>query len=74
MCLYCSYNYEEVDSQGAHKMMQELQALAADSSKIIGTKMANRAVTLVDDFRYMDPIDGSISERQVSINHILTTF
>jgi len=45
--LYCRYDYENVGSDGANKLMEHL-----------------RGLDKVEEFSYVDPVDGSVSSRQ----------
>ena len=62
------YDYEEVEAEGANKMMKELEALISDRSFMgkqfpVGDKVYT--VEKIDNFEYSDPVDGSISRNQV---------
>lgn len=62
------YDYEEVEAEGANKMMKELEALISDRSFVgkqfpVGDKVYT--VEKIDNFEYSDPVDGSISRNQV---------
>lgn len=62
------YDYEEVEAEGANKMMKDLEALISDRSFVgkqlsVGEKVYT--VEKVDNFEYSDPVDGSISRNQV---------
>lgn len=62
------YDYEEVEAEGANKMMRDLEALISDRSFVgkqfsVGDKVYT--VEKVDNFEYSDPVDGSISRNQV---------
>ncbi|PIO25063.1 hypothetical protein AB205_0173910 [Aquarana catesbeiana] len=65
--LFCRYDYEEVESEGANKMMKDLEAVMFDRS-FIGQKLAvgDKVYTVekADNFEYSDPVDGSISRNQ----------
>lgn len=60
---YSRYDYEEVDSDSASKMMSHLKEYIVDKSTI-GKTFNNYTVSLCDDFEYKDPIDHSISKNQ----------
>ncbi|XP_018409355.1 PREDICTED: phosphoglucomutase-1 isoform X2 [Nanorana parkeri] len=64
---FTRYDYEEVDSEGANKMMKDLEAVMFDRS-FIGQKLAvgDKVYTVekADNFEYSDPVDGSISRNQ----------
>jgi phosphoglucomutase len=59
---FTRYDYENVDSDGANKVVGELQALVADSG-FVGSKIGERTVTHAGNFSYTD-LDGSISPNQ----------
>ena len=58
---YTRHDYEEVDSSAAQGLMQ---AVAAQLPGLVGTDLGGRQVALADDFSYLDPVDGSLSEHQ----------
>uniref|UniRef100_A0A8D1WBN0 Phosphoglucomutase 1 n=1 Tax=Sus scrofa TaxID=9823 RepID=A0A8D1WBN0_PIG len=65
---FTRYDYEEVEAEGANKMMKELEALISDRSFVgkqfpVGDKVYT--VEKIDNFEYSDPVDGSISRNQV---------
>jgi phosphoglucomutase len=58
---YSRHDYEEVETERANTLMNELRnKLAA----LPGTKVRGLAVAKADDFAYLDPVDGSVSEHQ----------
>lgn len=62
------YDYEEVEAEGASKMMKDLEALTLDRSFVGKQFSANDKVYTVekaDNFEYSDPVDGSVSKNQV---------
>ncbi|KAF9576403.1 Phosphoglucomutase-2 [Mortierella alpina] len=63
---FSRYDYEEVDAEGANKMVDRLRALVStDRASLIGKDLGNGFVVKDgDDFEYTDPIDGSISKKQ----------
>ncbi|KAF9291619.1 Phosphoglucomutase-2 [Mortierella alpina] len=63
---FSRYDYEEVDAEGANKMVDRLRALVStDRANLIGKDLGNGFVVKDgDDFEYTDPIDGSISKKQ----------
>ncbi|KAF9902611.1 Phosphoglucomutase-2 [Linnemannia zychae] len=63
---FSRYDYEEVESEGANKMVDRLRALVStDRSQLIGKDLGNGFVVKDgDDFEYTDPIDGSVSKKQ----------
>lgn len=63
---FTRYDFEEVESDGANKMMDHLTAMINSGSwksLSLGTKYALKAV---DNFSYTDPIDKSVSKNQVA--------
>ncbi|RXM31440.1 hypothetical protein EOD39_7017 [Acipenser ruthenus] len=64
---FTRYDYEEVDSDAASKMMKDLEAVILDRA-FIGQKFSvgdkTYTVEKSDDFQYSDPVDGSISRNQ----------
>ncbi|KAG0331154.1 Phosphoglucomutase-2 [Podila horticola] len=63
---FSRYDYEEVDSEGASKMVDRLRALVStDRAQLIGKDLGHGFVVKDgDDFEYTDPIDGSVSKKQ----------
>ena len=63
------YDYEEVNSDAASKMMKDLEAAMSDKS-FVGKKFSSGdktyEVEIADNFMYTDPVDGSVSKNQVS--------
>jgi phosphoglucomutase len=56
-------DYEEVESDGANKMIAHLRELInAPDTK--GKSFGRYVVEKCDDFEYTDPIDGSVSKNQ----------
>ena len=60
---FSRYDYEEVDSDGAKKMMEHLRGRFAESN-FVGSKLGDFTVAEADDFSYTDPIDKSVSKNQ----------
>ena len=58
---YTRHDYEEIDSDAARRLMQELTGKLAG---LIGASLAGRTVAKADDFSYTDPVDGSVSSHQ----------
>ena len=58
---YTRYDYEEVPSDAASGVMQQLRDEQASQP---GQTIAGRKVAAADDFSYHDPIDGSTSSNQ----------
>ncbi|EJT72809.1 phosphoglucomutase [Gaeumannomyces tritici R3-111a-1] len=59
---FTRYDYEDVDSDGANKVVGTLKDLISDPN-FIGSKIGDRTVTEAGDFSYTD-LDGSISSNQ----------
>ncbi|XP_044920598.1 phosphoglucomutase-1 isoform X2 [Mustela lutreola] len=64
---FTRYDYEEVEAEGANKMMKDLEALISDRSFVgkqfsVGDKVYT--VEKIDNFEYSDPVDGSVSRNQ----------
>jgi phosphoglucomutase len=65
---YCRYDYEGVDAAAAERMMDHLRARiaafgqnpAGEGGKLSGGFTLGTA----DEFRYVDPVDGSVSDKQ----------
>nr|XP_031864501.1 uncharacterized protein CI109_000416 [Kwoniella shandongensis]KAA5531573.1 hypothetical protein CI109_000416 [Kwoniella shandongensis] len=66
---FSRYDYEQVDSEGAEALMDNLRKLFA-SSDFVGSELKATSsdtsfkVAEADDFAYTDPIDGSVSTKQ----------
>ena len=75
MFLICyRYDYEEVESECANKMIAHLRHLiSAGKDDFIGKTFNQFTVKEADDFEYRDPIDGSVSKNQV-IDCIIINF
>jgi len=58
---YTRYDYEEVPSDAAAGVMDELRGQQASQP---GQTVAGRRISTADDFSYLDPIDGSTSAHQ----------
>ena len=56
------YDYEGVDSEAAQRLVEHLRGLIASSKP--GAKFGPYELATADDFRYTDPVDGSVAERQ----------
>ncbi|GJJ72295.1 phosphoglucomutase [Entomortierella parvispora] len=63
---FSRYDYEEVESEGASKMVDRLRTLvSSDRANLIGKDLGHGFVVKDgDDFEYTDPIDGSVSKKQ----------
>lgn len=58
---YTRHDYEAVDSKAADGLVN---ALRAQFTELPGKKLGSYTVDYADDFRYVDPIDESVSEKQ----------
>jgi phosphoglucomutase len=58
---YSRHDYEAVDSDRAHSLMDNLRKLFPE---LKGKQLGRYQVEYSDDFSYTDPIDGSISQHQ----------
>ncbi|WP_026608400.1 alpha-D-glucose phosphate-specific phosphoglucomutase [Methylocapsa acidiphila] len=58
---YSRHDYEEVDSDGAHALIEGLRAALPD---LKGKTFAGLTIAETDDFAYHDPVDGSDSKHQ----------
>ena len=58
---YTRHDYEAVDSAAANVLMDELRMASAT---LPGQVFGSYTVDYADDFRYLDPIDQSVSEQQ----------
>ena len=58
---YTRHDYEEIASDAANRLMDGLREKLAE---LPGRRIGDFTVSSADDFRYVDPVDGSVSERQ----------
>ncbi len=58
---YARHDYEEVDTDDADALMTALRASLAD---LPGRRVEGLTIASADEFRYVDPVDGSVAERQ----------
>ena len=58
---YTRHDYEAVDSAAANAL---IDALRAATATLPGQALGRYVVDYADDFRYLDPIDDSISDKQ----------
>lgn len=67
---FSRYDYEECDSDAANKVMKQLTD-SFGQSDFVGKefKYADKSykVSLADDFQYTDPIDHSVTTKQVGV-------
>ncbi|KAK4239434.1 hypothetical protein C8A03DRAFT_42913 [Achaetomium macrosporum] len=59
---FTRYDYENVDAEGANKVVGVLKDLVADPN-FVGSKVGDRTVTKAGNFSYTD-LDGSVSSNQ----------
>lgn len=59
---FARYDYEEVDSEAANKMVEHIRGVIANTKA--GDKMGSFVIAKADDFSYTDPIDGSVASKQ----------
>lgn len=60
---FTRYDYENVDGQAATEMMTNLRELASNNA-LEGKQYGEFTVNKIDDFRYEDPVDKSVTEKQ----------
>lgn len=58
---YTRYDYEGIDKEAAEGLMEHLRNMLPD---LPGKQLDGHSVDYADDFAYVDPVDGSRSERQ----------
>ncbi len=58
---YTRHDYEGIDSKRAHTLMDQLRERLPT---LPGSRIGTLTVESADDFRYTDPVDGSVSEHQ----------
>eukprot|EP00126_Sphaerothecum_destruens_P011947 Sdes_comp20972_c0_seq2m19050 len=61
---FTRFDFEEVSSADADKMVQHLQNHIANPSSLLGKKFGNLELKTADNFSYTDPVDGSVSSNQ----------
>ncbi|KAL2915442.1 hypothetical protein HK105_205058 [Polyrhizophydium stewartii] len=62
---FSRYDYEEVDSEGANKVMAHLTTFIDHKrDEFVGQTFHGFTVRNIDNFKYTDPIDGSVSTNQ----------
>ena len=60
-CYYSRLDYEDVESEGAHAM---IDVLRAELPTLAGTSAGGMTIETADEFSYLDPVDGSTSSGQ----------
>jgi phosphoglucomutase len=58
---FTRHDYEDLDGESTGALIEQLRDRLPD---LPGQTFAGLALTEADDFRYSDPVDGSVSERQ----------
>ena len=58
---YTRHDYEEIDAGAANRLMEGLRGKVG---ALPGTRIGGLTVKAADDFRYVDPVDGSVTEAQ----------
>jgi phosphoglucomutase len=58
---YTRHDYEEIESESANRLMEGLRAQLAS---LPGRRIGDLTVSTADDFRYVDPVDGSVTAQQ----------
>ncbi|OAY30441.1 phosphoglucomutase, chloroplastic [Manihot esculenta] len=59
---FSRYDYEECESEGANKMIEYLRDSISKSKQ--GDKHGSYVLQYADDFKYTDPVDGSVVTKQ----------
>ncbi|XP_010482525.1 PREDICTED: phosphoglucomutase, chloroplastic [Camelina sativa] len=59
---FSRYDYEECESEGANKMIENLRDIVSKSKA--GESYGNYVLQFADDFSYTDPVDGSVVSKQ----------
>jgi phosphoglucomutase len=58
---YERHDYEEIDKDGANELFAEMRKRLPD---LIGEEMGSSRIAEADEFRYVDPVSGDVSEKQ----------
>ena len=58
---YTRHDYEGIDPEAAHKLMEDLRS---SFPSLPGSRCGGYSVAQADDFSYIDPFDGSVTEKQ----------
>ena len=58
---YTRHDYEAIDARAASALMASLRERLTE---LVGSRYGDQQVRGADDFRYVDPVDGSVSEQQ----------
>lgn len=58
---YCRWDFEGMDAAGANAMMDKMrESTAANTGRTVGSY----TIATADDFKYTDPVDGSVAKKQ----------
>lgn len=58
---YCRWDFEGMDKAGSTAMMEKMRS---DTDSNTGKVVGKYTIKVADDFTYVDPVDGSVSEKQ----------
>lgn len=58
---YCRWDFEGVDKVSATAMMDKMRA---ETAKNTGRTVGSYTISTADDFKYTDPVDGSVAQKQ----------
>mmetsp|Transcript_33963 Transcript_33963/g.71480 ORF Transcript_33963/g.71480 Transcript_33963/m.71480 type:complete len:1047 (-) Transcript_33963:149-3289(-) len=58
---YCRWDFEGVDKVSATAMMDKMRA---ETAKNTGRTVGSYTIATADDFKYTDPVDGSVAQKQ----------
>ena len=58
---YCRWDFEGVDKAKATAMMDKMRA---DTASNTGRTVGSYTIATADDFKYTDPVDGSVAQKQ----------
>ena len=58
---YTRHDYEEVETEAANSVMDHIKS---QLPTLVGQQLGGLTVAAADDFSYLDPIDGSVSNHQ----------
>ncbi|KAL8233035.1 hypothetical protein R6Q57_002813 [Mikania cordata] len=61
---FSRYDYEECEAEGANEMISYLRDLISKSKQGDKYGECDYTLQLADDFKYTDPVDGSVSTKQ----------
>ena len=58
---YCRWDFEGMDAAGANAMMDKMrESTTANTGRTVGSY----TIATADDFKYTDPVDGSVAKKQ----------